>query len=185
MTSTNGVGSTLISLQFDLERSIDGAAQDVQQAINAATGLLPKDLPNPPTYRKSNPADRPVLIYAVHSDALPVYRIDDYAYTIIAQKISTVKGVSESRIFGQKPYAVHVQVNPGALAARGISFEDVRSALATATVNRPKGNLEGAHQVVTLDTNDQIFDAAGFRNVIVAYRNGAPVRLGDVADVVD
>src|SRR5882757_2687197 len=185
MTSTNGVGSTLISLQFDLERSIDGAAQDVQAAINAATGLLPKDLPNPPVYRKTNPADRPVLIYAVHSDAMPVYRIDDYAYTILAQKLATIKGVSESRIFGQKPYAVHVQVNPGALAARGIGLEEVRTALTQATVNRPKGVLEGAHQAVTLDTNDQIFDASGFRNVIIAWRNGAPVRLGDVADVKD
>jgi hydrophobe/amphiphile efflux-1 (HAE1) family protein len=185
MTSTSGVGATLITLQFDLERNIDGAAQDVQQAINAASGLLPKDLPSPPTYRKTNPADRPVLIYAVHSDAMPVYRIDDYAYTIIAQKLSTVKGVSESRIFGQKPYAVHVRVNPGALAARGIGLEEIRLAVSAATVNRPKGNLEGAHQVVTLDTNDQIFDAAGFKNVIVAYRNGAPVRLADVAEVVD
>jgi len=185
MTSTSGVGSTMITLQFDLERNIDAAAQDVQQAINAATGLLPKDLPNPPTYRKTNPADRPVLIYAVHSDALPVYRIDDYAYTIIAQKISTVKGVSESRIFGQKPYAIHVQVNPAALASRGIGLEEVRTALTTATVNRPKGNLEGAHQTVTLDTNDQLFNAEGFRKVIVAWRNGAPVRLGDIADVVD
>jgi len=185
MTSTSGVGSTMITLQLDLERNIDAAAQDVQQAINAATGLLPKDLPNPPTYRKTNPADRPVLIYAVHSDALPVYRIDDYAYTIIAQKISTVKGVSESRIFGQKPYAIHVQVNPAALASRGIGLEEVRTALTTATVNRPKGNLEGAHQTVTLDTNDQLFNAEGFRKVIVAWRNGAPVRLGDIADVVD
>src|SRR5947209_2253670 len=185
MTSASGVGSTLISLQFDLERSIDGAAEDVQQAINGASGLLPKDLPSPPTYRKTNPADRPVLIYAVHSDAMPVYRIDDYAYTIIAQKLATVKGVSESRIFGQKPYAVHVQINPAALAARGMGLEELRLALSAATVNRPKGNLEGPHQVVTLDTNDQIFDAAGFRNVIVAYRNGAPVRLGDVANVVD
>src|SRR6266568_4766100 len=185
MTSTNGVGSTLISLQFDLERNIDGAAQDVQAAINAATGLLPKDLPNPPTYRKTNPADRPVLIYAVHSDAMPVYRIDDYAYTILAQKLATIKGVSESRIFGQKPYAVHVQVNPGALAARGIGLEEVRNALTLATVNRPKGVLEGAHQAVTLDTNDQIYNAADFRKVIVTYRNGAPVRLGDIAQVVD
>src|SRR5882672_2708690 len=185
MTSTSGVGSTMITLQFDLERNIDGAAQDVQQAINAATGLLPKDLPNPPTYRKTNPADRPVLIYAIHSDAMPVYRIDDYAYTVLAQKLSTVKGVSESRIFGQKPYAVHVQVNPGALAARGIGLEDVRNALTTATINRPKGVLEGAHQAVTLDTNDQIFDAAGFRKVIVAWRNGAPVRLGDIAEIID
>src|SRR5712692_7421266 len=185
MTSTSGVGTTMITLQFDLERNIEAAAQDVQQAINAATGLLPKDLPNPPTYRKTNPADRPVLIYAVHSDALPVYRIDDYAYTIIAQKLATVKGVSESRIFGQKQYAVHIQVNPGALAARGIGLEEVRSALTLATVNRPKGVLEGPNQSVALDTNDQIFDAAGYRKVIVAWRNGAPVRLGDIADVID
>ena len=185
MTSMSGIGSTLITLQFDLERNIDAAAQDVQQAINAATGLLPKDLPNPPTYRKSNPADRPVLIYAIHSDALPIYRIDDYAYTIIAQKLATVKGVSESRIFGQKQYAVHVQVNPGALAARGIGLEDVRTALTLATINRPKGVLEGPNQAVAIDTNDQIFDAAGYRKIIVTWRNGAPVRLGDIADVID
>ncbi len=185
MTSMSGVGATLITLQFDLERSIDAAAQDVQQAINAATGLLPKDLPNPPIYRKTNPADRPVLIYAVHSDGMPVYRIDDYAYTILAQKAATVKGVSESRIFGQKPFAVHIQVNPAALAARGISLEDVRIALTLSSVNRPKGNLEGTHQAITLDANDQIFNAAGYRNVIVAWKNGSPVRLGDVAEVLD
>jgi hydrophobe/amphiphile efflux-1 (HAE1) family protein len=185
MSSTSGVGTTMITLQFDLERNIEAAAQDVQQAINAATGLLPKDLPSPPTYRKTNPADRPVLIYAIHSDALPVYRIDDYAYTIIAQKVATVKGVAESRIFGQKPYAVHIQVNPGELAARGIGLEDLRTAVTAATVNRPKGNLAGAHQTVTLDTNDQIFNAEGFRKVIVAYKNGAPVRLGDIAEVID
>src|SRR5690349_22113677 len=163
MTSTSGVGSTMITLQFDLERNIDAAAQDVQQAINAATGLLPKDLPNPPTYRKTNPADRAVLIYAIHSDAMPIYKLDEYASTLIAQKLSTVNGVSESRVFGQKPYAVHVQVNPAALAARGVSFEEVRAAIATATVNRPTGNLTGQHQTVTIDTNDQIFDSAGFR----------------------
>src|SRR5437868_7110131 len=162
MTSTSGVGTTTVTLQFDLERNIEAAAQDVQQAINAATGLLPRDLPNPPTYRKTNPADRPVLIYAIHSDALPIYRIDDYAYTILAQKLATVKGVSESRIFGQKPYAVHVQINLGALAARGIGLEEVRTALATATINRPKGILEGPHQAVAIDTNDQLFNAAGF-----------------------
>src|SRR5947209_8433223 len=185
MTSMSGVGATLITLQFDLDRNIDAAAQDGQQAINASTGLLPKDLPNPPIYRKTNPADRPVLIYAVHSDSMPVYRIDDYAYTILAQKAATVKGVSESRIFGQKPFAVHIQVNPAALAARGISLEDVRIALTQSSVNRPKGNLEGTHQAITLDTNDQLFNAAGFRNVIIAWKNGSPVRLGDVAEVVD
>src|SRR5262249_18832768 len=163
----------------------DGAAQDVQTAINAATGLLPKDLPNPPTYRKTNPADRPVLIYAVHSDTLPIQRVDDYAYTILTQKLSTVKGVSESRIFGQQPYAVRIQINPAALAARGIGLEDVRNALATTNINRPKGNLVGANQLVTLDTNDQLFNAAAYCKVIVAYRNGAPVRLDDVGDCFD
>jgi hydrophobe/amphiphile efflux-1 (HAE1) family protein len=185
MTSTSGIGSLSITLQFDLERNIDAAAQDVLTAINAASGVLPKDLPTPPTYRKTNPADRPVLIYAVHSDSLPIYKVDDYAYTIVAQKLSTVNGVSESRIFGQKPFAVHVRINPGALAARGIGLEDVHNALTTATVNRPKGTLEGAHQVFTLDTNDQLFNADAFKNVIVAYRNGAPVRLKDVAKVID
>jgi hydrophobe/amphiphile efflux-1 (HAE1) family protein len=185
MTSTSGTSSLSITLQFDLERNIDGAAQDVQTAINAATGLLPKDLPNPPTYRKTNPADRPVLIYAVHSNGLPIYKVDDYAYTILAQKLSTVKGVSESRIFGQQPYAVRIQINPGALAARGIGLEDVRNALATTNINRPKGNLVGANQLVTLDTNDQLFNAAAYCKVIVAYRNGAPVRLDDVGDCFD
>ena len=185
MTSTSGIGSLSITLQFDLARNIDGAAQDVLTAINAASGVLPKDLPTPPTYRKTNPADRPILIYAVYSKAMPIYRVDDYAYTIVAQKISTVNGVSESRIFGQKPFAVHVRVNPGALAARGIGLEDVQNALTTATVDRPKGNLEGAHQVFTIDTNDQLFNAESFKKVIVAYRNGAPVRLSDVAEVID
>jgi hydrophobe/amphiphile efflux-1 (HAE1) family protein len=185
MTSTSGVGTTSITLQFDLSRNIDAAAQDVQQAINAASGLLPSDLPSPPTYRKTNPVDRPVLIFAVHSDGIPVYRIDDYAYTILAQKLSTVPGVSEARIFGQKPYAVHVQINPGALASRGLGFEDVRNALVATTIDKPKGDLEGAHQTYTLDTNDQLFDAAAFNNVIIAYRNGAPVRVKDVGKAID
>jgi hydrophobe/amphiphile efflux-1 (HAE1) family protein len=185
MTSTSGIGSTQITLQFDLERNIDAAAQDVLTAINSATGVLPKDLPSPPTYKKTNPADRPVLIYAVYSNAMPIYRVDDYAYTILAQKLSTVKGVSLVSVFGQRSYGAHVQVNPGALAVRGIGLEDVHNALVAATVNRPKGNLEGKNQVITLDTNDQIFNADGYKNVIVAYRNGAPVRISDVANIFD
>src|SRR5690348_104199 len=114
MTSWSGVGSLSITLQFDLERNIDAAASDVQQAINAASGLLPSDLPSPPTYRKTNPADRPVLIFAAYSESLPIYKVDAFAYTILAQKLSTVPGVSESRIFGQQPYAAHVQINPAA-----------------------------------------------------------------------
>src|SRR5258708_7743410 len=185
MTSTSGIGSTAITMQFDLERNTDAAAQDVLTAINAASGVLPKDFPNPPTYRKTNPADRPVLIYVVHSDAMPIYKMDEYAFTILAQKLSTVKGVSQVQIYGQKPYAAHIQVNPGALAARGIGLEDVRSALVASTVNRPKGNLEGLNQAITLDTNDQLFNASSFGNVIVTYRNGAPVRIKDIGDAVD
>src|SRR5665213_2691503 len=185
MTSTSGIGSLSITLQFDLERNIDAAASDVQQAINAATGLLPADLPSPPTYRKTNPADRPVLIYAVFSDALPIYRVDDYAYTILAQKLSTVPGVSEARIFGQQPYSAHIQIDPGSLASRGIGLEDVRTALTNSTLDRPKGTLEGSQQTYTLDTNDQLFNAASFNNVIVAYRNGAPVRIKDVGQAID
>src|SRR5579884_4124562 len=185
MTSTSGIGSLSITLQFDLDRNIDAAASDVQQAINAASGLLPPDLPSPPIYRKTNPADRAILIYAVHSDALPIYRVDDYAYTVLAQKLSTVPGVSEARIFGQQPYSAHVQINPGALAARGIGFEDVRAALVATTLDRPKGTLEGEHQTYTLDTNDQLFNAAQFNDVIIAYRNGAPVRIKDVGNTID
>jgi hydrophobe/amphiphile efflux-1 (HAE1) family protein len=185
MTSTSGLGTTTITLQFDLNRSIDGAAGDVQTAINAASGLLPKDLPSPPTYKKTNPAERAIMIYAIYSDALPIYRVDDYAYTVVAQKLSVISGVSQVDIAGQQQYAVHVQVNPMALAARGIGLEDVHNALAAATLDEPKGNLEGDRQVLTIDTNDQLFNARSFWNVIVSYRNGAPVRLKDVGDVID
>ncbi len=185
MTSLSGTGTTTITLQFNLSRNIDGAAQDVQTAINAASGLLPKDLPTPPTYRKVNPADFPVLIYAVYSDAVPVYRLDDYAYTILAQQLSTVHGVSQVSVFGQKQYAARVEVNPGALAAHGLGLEDVRGALVAATVNGPKGAIEGAHQTTALDTNDQLLDAAQFGNVILSYRNGAPVRIKDVGSAVN
>jgi len=185
MTSTSGLGATSITLQFDLDRDIDGAAQDVQTAINAAGGLLPKDLPNPPTYKKTNPADRAILIYAISSDTLPMSKVDDYAYTILAQRISTVPGVSQVNIGGEQKYAVRVQVNPDALASRGISLEDVRTALANNSINAPKGNLENAHQTVTLDTNDQLYTAKSFDDVIVAYRNGAPVRVKDVGAAID
>ena len=185
MTSLSGTGTTTITLQFNLARNIDGAAQDVQTAINAAGGLLPKDLPSPPTYRKVNPADFPVLIYAVYSDAVPVYQLDDYAYLTLAQQLSTVPGVSQVSVFGQKQYAARVEVNPGALAAHGLGLEDVRNALVAATVNGPKGAIEGAHQTTALDTNDQLFDAAQYGNVIIAYRNGAPVRIKDIGDAVN
>jgi hydrophobe/amphiphile efflux-1 (HAE1) family protein len=185
MTSLSGIGTMSITLQFDLSRNIDGAAVDVVTAINAATGLLPKDLPSPPTYRKVNPADFPIMIYAVHSDAVPEYRLDDYANTVLGERLSTVPGVGQVSIFGQKLYAARVQVNPAAVAAHGIGLEDVRNALVNATINEPKGTIEGEHQVVALETNDQLFDAKAYGNIIVAYRNGAPVRIKDVGEAFD
>jgi hydrophobe/amphiphile efflux-1 (HAE1) family protein len=185
MTSWSGVGVTSITLQFDLSRNIDAAASDVQQAINAASGLLPKDLPSPPTYRKVNPADFAILIYAVHSDALPPYTVDDYANNVIAERLSTEPGVGQVFVFGSMPYAARAQINPASLAAKGIGLEDVRNALVNATVNQPKGEIEGAHQAIALDTNDQLFNAAQYGNVIIAYKNGAPVRIKDVGDVIN
>jgi multidrug efflux pump len=185
MTSTSGLGNTTITLQFALDRNIDAAAQDVQTAINAAGGLLPKNLPNPPTYKKINPADRSILIYAVYSNTMPLSTVDKYAFTILAQRLSSVEGVAQVEIGGEQKYAVRVQVNPDALAARGIGLEEVRSAIAAASVDQPKGTLENAHQVTTLDTNDQLLDAKQFANVIIAYRDGAPVRVKDVGRAID
>jgi hydrophobe/amphiphile efflux-1 (HAE1) family protein len=185
MTSTSGLGTTSITLQFDLARNIDGAAEDVQTAINAASGLLPKDLPSPPTFKKTNPADRAILIYAVSSDAMPVQDLDQYSYNVLAEALSRVNGVSQVNIAGQQIPAVHVQVNPDALASRGISLEDVRNALVNATTDLPKGNLEGKGQEFTLDTNDQLFQARAYRNIIVAYRDGAPVLVKDIGNVID
>src|SRR5882757_209509 len=185
MNSTSGLGTTSIALQFNLGRSIDGAATDVQTAINAASGLLPKDLPNPPTYRKVNPADRAILIYAVSSDDLPLYKVDDYAFVILAQKISAVVGVSQVLVAGQQDFAVRVQANPAALAAHNIGLEDVRTAIANASVNQAKGNIENDQQSFMLDTNDQLFNAAAYKNIIIAYRNGAPVKIQDIGQVID
>jgi hydrophobe/amphiphile efflux-1 (HAE1) family protein len=185
MTSWSGVGVTSITLQFDLSRNIDAAAQDVQQAINAASGLLPKDMPTPPTYRKVNPADFAILIYAIHSDALPPYEVDQYANNVIAQRLSTEPGVGQVFVFGSMPYAARVQINPAALAAKGLGMEDVRNALVAATVNNPKGEIQTEHQAIALDTNDQLFDAKSYGNIIIAYKNGAPVRIKDVGDAID
>src|SRR5215813_11106965 len=185
MTSFSGVGVTSITLQFDLSRNIDAAAQDVQQAINAASGLLPKDMPTPPTYRKVNPADFAVLIYAIHSDALPPYEVDKYANNVIAQRLSTEPGVGQVFVFGSMPYAARIQINPAALAAKSLGMEDVRNALVAATVNNPKGEIQTEHQAIALDTNDQLFDAKSYRNIIIAYKNGAPVRIKDVGDAID
>ncbi len=185
MTSVSSFGSSQITLQFDLDRNIDAAQQDVQAAINAASSLLPKTLPTPPTYSKSNPADTPILTIAVSSDVLPLEKVDDYADSILAQKMSQVTGVGLVTINGGQKPAVRVQVDPEALAGTGMTMEDVRAALLTANVNQPKGNLDGPRQDYALQTNDQLFEADGFRPLVIAYKNGSPVRLGDVARVVD
>jgi hydrophobe/amphiphile efflux-1 (HAE1) family protein len=185
MTSLSGVGTTAITIQFDLGRSADVAAQDVQAAINAATGDLPKNLPSPPTYRKTNPADAPIMILAVSSDTLPISTVSDLSDNILAQQISQIDGVALVQVAGAQKPSVRVQVNPTAIASRRISFEDIRGALAQATANAPKGSINGDRQAFAIAANDQLFDAEHYRDVIVSYRNGAPVRLSEIAQVVD
>ncbi len=185
MTSVSSFGYSQITLQFDLDRSIDAAQQDVQAAINSASSLLPSQLPTPPTYSKSNPADQPILTLAVSSDVLPLDVVDDQADSILAQKISQVSGVGLVTINGGQKPAVRVQVDPESLAGTGLTLEDVRAALSAANVNQPKGNIDGARQDYTLATNDQLYQASGFKPLVIAYANGSPVRLADVSTVVD
>src|SRR5438477_2523490 len=170
MTSVSSFGSSQVTLQFELDRSIDAAEQDVQAAINAASNLLPATLPAPPTYSKSNPADTPVLTVAVGSETMPLPEVDDYADSVLAQKIAQVSGVGLVTINGGQKPAVRVQVDPQALAGTGLVLEDVRAALAAANVNQPKGNLDGPRQDYTLATNDQVQGAKGFRPLVLAYR---------------
>jgi multidrug efflux pump len=185
MTSISSFGSSQISLQFSLERNIDAAEQDVQAAINAAMNLLPRTLPAPPTYSKSNPADQPILTLAVRSDTLAISQVDDFADSILAQKISQVSGVGLVSINGAQKPAVRVQVDPAALAGSGLSLEDVRQIIVQANVNQPKGNLDGPRLDYTLATNDQLLKAESYEPLIVAYKNGAPVRLSEIAKASD
>jgi hydrophobe/amphiphile efflux-1 (HAE1) family protein len=185
LTSISGIGISLISIQFELSRNIDAAGQDVQAAINAAAGQLPKNLPSPPTYRKTNPSDPPIMVIALTSDSLPLTTVNDYSDNIFAQQLSLVDGVGTVLIAGAQKPAVRIEANPIELAGRGLSLEDVRSAVAAATLNAPKGTLNGDRQGYTLENNDQLFNAASYRPVIVAWRNGFAVRVGDVATVVD
>jgi hydrophobe/amphiphile efflux-1 (HAE1) family protein len=185
MSSASSLGQTSIQVEFDLGRSLDGATQDVQSAINAAGGQLPKNLPNPPTYEKVNPADALLMSIAVTSPDLPIAKVDDYVENYLAPQISRITGVGMVDFHGQQKPAVRVQINPSVAAAMGLSLEDVRSAIGTATVNAPKGTLDGRRQSLTLDTTDQIFDASAFNSVIVAYRNGAPVRISDLGKAVN
>jgi multidrug efflux pump len=185
MTSTSSFGSSLITLQFALDQNIDVEEQQVQAAINAGTTYLPRDLPNPPIYSKVNPADAPILTLALTSDSLPLSRIEDVAETALAQKISQLPGVGLVSISGGQKPAVRVQANPTSLASYGLSLEDIRSALAGANVNQAKGVIDGPRQAFTIGANDQLLSSQQYNTVIIAYRNGAPVRLSDVATTVD
>ncbi len=184
MTSMNVLGTSTITLQFDLDRSIDAAETDVLAAINAAQGQLPKNLPNQPTVRKINPADAPIFVLAVQSDALPLTAVDDYAENILAQHLSKITGVSQVLVGGQQKPAIRVQIDPAKLASMGLTLEDVRTALTNATVNGPKGSIDGPDRSYTVLDDDQLTDPAPYNDVVIAWRNGAPVHVGDVGQAV-
>ena len=185
MTSVNSLGSTQITLEFDLNRSIDGAAVDVQGAITQASRVLPPGMPTPPTFTKVNPADQPIPYLVITSKTLPPWTLDEYAETRIAQRISQVSGVAQVQVFGSQKYAVHAQVNPHALAARQIGINEVETALRVWNVNVPAGNIIGPHTAYTLQATGQLMNADEFKRLIVTYRSGSPVRLEEVATVVD
>jgi multidrug efflux pump len=185
MTSASSLGTTSIILQFDLSRNIDGAAQDVQTQINAAAGLLPKDMPNPPIYWKVNPANASILSLALTSPTLPLTELDRYAEDFIAQPIAQIPGVGLVDYHGQMRPAVRVRIEPDRLAGMGLTLEDVRAVIAASTVDAPKGTLNGPHQAVVLNATDQLLSADAYRSLVIVYRNGAPIRLQDVGSVVD
>ena len=185
MNSVSSLGVSTITLQFSLERNIDSAAQDVQAAINGAAGVLPANLPNPPVYNKVNPADSAILTLAIYSETIPIDKVNDYSDTLLAQKLSEVTGVGLVTIEGNQKPAVRVQIDPAATAAQGLSLEGIRTAIAAANVDAPKGSFDGSHQAYAINDNDQLLTAIDYRNIIVAYRNGAPIRLKDVGRVID
>jgi HAE1 family hydrophobic/amphiphilic exporter-1/multidrug efflux pump len=185
LTSSSAFGLTQITIQFDLNRRIDSAAQDVLAAINAASAQLPKNLPSNPTYRKINPSDAPIFVLSVSSDALPITEVDNYADVILAQQISQISGIAQVFIGGEQKPAVRVQIDPARLAALGMGLEEVRTVLVNATVNSPKGAFAGPHQSFTIYDNDQLLKAAQYEDLIIAYRNGSPVRVRDVGTAID
>jgi hydrophobic/amphiphilic exporter-1 (mainly G- bacteria), HAE1 family len=185
MTSSSALGLTQITIQFTLDRSIDAAAQDVQAAITKTMPLLPPSMPTPPTYQKVNPADQPVLYLSLSSPTLPLYTVDEYAQTWLGQRISTISGVAQVQVFGSQKYAVRVQVDPRALAARGIGLDEVEQAIARGNVNLPTGTLYGHQQAYSIQASGQLNDANAYRPLIVAYRNGSPVRLQEIGRVID
>ncbi len=184
MTSMNVLGTSTITLQFDLDRNIDAASTDVLEAINAAQGQLPKNLPNQPTIRKINPADAPIFILAVQSDALPLTAVDDYAENILAQQLSKISGVSQVVVGGQQKPAIRVQIDPAKLAYMGLTLEDVRNVITNATVDSPKGSIDGPDKSYTVLDDDQLTDPAPYNDIVVAFRNGAPVHIGDIGQAV-
>jgi HAE1 family hydrophobic/amphiphilic exporter-1 len=184
MTSTSSLGSTAITIQFDLNRSIDGAANDIQAAINAASGQLPKNLPTPPTYRKVNPADSPILLLSATSDTLPLTTVSDAVDAQLAQQISQISGVAQVFIGGQQKPAIRIQVDPAKLVAKGLSLEDIRNQIAITTTDSPKGNIDGDKRAYTIYANDQLLDPDAWNDVIIAYRNGAPLRIRDIGKAV-
>jgi hydrophobe/amphiphile efflux-1 (HAE1) family protein len=184
MTSSSAVGYTQITLQFELSRNIDGAVSDTLSAIQTATAYLPKNMPYPPMIRKVNPADTPILVLGISSDSLPITTVDAYAQNILLQKISQISGVGLVGVGGQQQPAVRVQVDPAALAARGINLEDVRTVLGQANVDLPKGQLNSPRQTFTLNTNDQLFEPEKYDDLIIAYRNGSPVRIRDIGHAI-
>ena len=185
MSSVSAQGLTQITIQFSLARDIDAAAQDVQAAIAKAARQLPPGMPSPPTYSKVNPADSPILYLALTSPTLPLSTVDEYAETMMAQRISMVNGVAQVSVFGAQQYAVRVQVDPNKLASRGIGIDEVQQAVSQGNVNLPTGTLNGTHQAFTVQANGQLMNAADYRPLIVAYRNGAPVRLQELGRVLD
>ncbi|MGH9824595.1 MAG: efflux RND transporter permease subunit, partial [Blastocatellia bacterium] len=185
MTSASALGSTSITIQFNLSRDLDGAGQDVQAAITAALNQLPPGMPAPPTYRKVNPADQPILYLALASPTLPLSTVDEYGETMMAERISTISGVAQVQVFGSQKYAVQVRLDPNALASRGIGIDEVEQAVANGNVNLPTGTLYGQHQAYTVQATGQLYNAQSYRPLVVAYRNGAPVRLDQLGQVVD
>jgi HAE1 family hydrophobic/amphiphilic exporter-1 len=185
MTSSSALGTTSITLQFNLSRNIDAAALDVQSAISSAQKQLPNNLPSPPSFRKVNPAEQSVLYLAIYSPTMKLSDVDEYAETTIGQRISTVNGVAQVQVFGSQTYAVRVQVNPSILAARGIGIDEVQNAVASGNVNLPTGTLYGKDQALTVESTGQLQDAAAYRKLIVAYRKGSPVRLEQLGNVID
>ncbi|MCC8948614.1 efflux RND transporter permease subunit [Bradyrhizobium sp. Arg62] len=184
MTSTSSLGSTAVTIQFDLNRSIDGAANDIQAAINAAGGQLPKNLPTPPTYRKVNPAASPILLLSATSDTLPLITVSDAVDAQLGQQISQISGVAQVFIGGQQKPSIRVQIDPAKLVAKGRSLEDIRGQIAITTVDSPKGNIDGTSRAYTIYANDQLLDAKDWNDVIIAYRNGGPLRIRDIGQAV-